>query len=132
MADAGIVGDHGEILGALLDQALDQRIGLADAAKPPINTTEPSRIPAIASAMLCTILLIIRPLQRSQSYPTIRIGDVSATAGITSRAKRLRLSFALSSTRPPPLSRTYSTPRPRSFRVSWRSRPACRRARSLR
>src|SRR5581483_7937342 len=27
--------------------------------KPPISTTEPSRIPAIASAMLCTILLII-------------------------------------------------------------------------
>src|SRR5208282_223016 len=35
---------------------------------PPISTTEPSRMPAIASAMLCTILLIIarRPSDRPE------------------------------------------------------------------
>ena len=33
MTDAGIVGDDGQILGALLDQPLDQRVGLADAAE---------------------------------------------------------------------------------------------------
>jgi hypothetical protein len=59
VADAGIVGDHGQILGALLDQAVDQRIGLADAAEPADQHDAPSRIPSSASAMLCTILLII-------------------------------------------------------------------------
>ena len=33
MTDAGIVGDYGQFLGALLDQAVDQRIRLADAAE---------------------------------------------------------------------------------------------------
>ena len=32
-ADTGIVGDDGEILGALLDQPFDQRVGQADAAE---------------------------------------------------------------------------------------------------
>src|SRR5580700_11302970 len=33
ITDAGIIGDHGEVLGALLDQAFDQRVRLADAAE---------------------------------------------------------------------------------------------------
>jgi len=33
MADAGIVGHRHQVLGALFDQAFDQRIGLADGAE---------------------------------------------------------------------------------------------------
>ena len=33
MADAGVVAGDGQVLGALLDQAVDQRVGLADGAE---------------------------------------------------------------------------------------------------
>ena len=32
-ADAGVVGDDGQTSGAVLDQSIDQRVGLTDAAK---------------------------------------------------------------------------------------------------
>jgi hypothetical protein len=34
VADAGIVGDHGQFLRALLDQTVNQGVRLADAAEP--------------------------------------------------------------------------------------------------
>ena len=59
--------------------------------KPPSSTTEPSRMPAIASAMICTILLIIgNAYSADDAQPRTR----RRNAGITSRAKRRKLSLA--------------------------------------
>ena len=60
MADAGVIAGDRQVRGALLDQPVDQRVGLADGAKAAEQTVEPSLMPAIASAMAWTILLIMR------------------------------------------------------------------------
>src|SRR5579862_5367369 len=151
MADAGIVGNDRQILGALLDETVDQDVRLANAAEaadehdravgntrhrfghgfydfvdhesfvvrhPEVRAERASKDTARApptAALRGSALRAehLRVTDNKLSYPTTRIFRSPAKAGITSRAKRAKLSCA--SPPPPPLSRTYSTPRPRSF-----------------
>jgi hypothetical protein len=81
MAIAGVVGDDGQLPGALFVKGIEQIVGDTNSAKSATNTVDPSRTPATASAVVFARLSITskNPFERhccltSVAYATTDLG----------------------------------------------------------